>query len=213
MNKARRKQLDKALLILADAATKTAEARAAIVSVRDDEQEAYDNMSEGAQEGDNGQAIQSAITALDEAIDELDTINLARVNSKLEECEVDGTDLPEATLSPDETDARREARLPQWVKDRIAKLEKNLSETEERSRNMFAEPTGKPKEFINDDYDSPIRGHVLPVERILIPGANLRIEVSSRDGLLEITYGGLGFGRLKVIPNASNSLFVGVDER
>jgi hypothetical protein len=210
MNKARRKQLDKALLILAEAAAKTAEARAAIVAVKDDEQEAYDNLSEGAQDGDNGQAMQSALSAMEEAVDTLDAIDLAAVQKNLDECEIDGTDLPDAKLTAEEADARREARLPDWAKERIARLEKSLADAQDSNSNMFAEATGAVTEFVIDDYETPLRGRVLPASRIAIPALELRVEVNKRDGTLEISRS--GFGRLKVIPHASNTLYIGLDD-
>lgn len=41
--------------------------------VRDEEQEYYDNMPENMQQGDKGQNAESAVSALDEAMENLDS--------------------------------------------------------------------------------------------------------------------------------------------
>lgn len=43
-------------------------------TIRDEEQEAYDNLPESLQGGDRGEAIQEAITALDSAWDAADEL-------------------------------------------------------------------------------------------------------------------------------------------
>lgn len=209
MNKARRKQLDAALQTLAEAAAKMAEARAAIAVVRDDEQEVFDNMSEGAQQGENGEAVQACVTAMEEALDDLDAVNLAEIATKLAACEVE-SDLPAATLSEAQAETRRQARLPDWAKTRIGRLETELAQTQDAARNMFAEADPDKKQFIIDDYDSPTRGRALPAQRIVVPSVGLRIEISRRGKLLEITKD--GFGLLKVLPQAANSIMVGVED-
>lgn len=45
---------------------------AEIETIRDDEQEKFDNMPEGLQQGDTGQRIDQAITALTDAFDSVD---------------------------------------------------------------------------------------------------------------------------------------------
>lgn len=66
MNKERRKQLDKAIAMLD-------EAKSIIESVRDEEQDAFDNMPESLQAGERGEKMESAISLMDEVIDEIDS--------------------------------------------------------------------------------------------------------------------------------------------
>lgn len=60
MNQERRTKIDKALALMADA-------KAIIEEVLDEEQEAYDNMPEGLQASERGEAMQEAITNLEDA--------------------------------------------------------------------------------------------------------------------------------------------------
>lgn len=62
MNKARRKQVDELQSSLQELLT-TAE------SLRDEEQEEFDNLLEGLQQSERGQAIESNASALDEVVD------------------------------------------------------------------------------------------------------------------------------------------------
>lgn len=64
MNNARRKKIEEAKVFLQQAVN-------LLEGVRDQEQEAYDNMPESFQEGDKGDAAQTAINALESALDDL----------------------------------------------------------------------------------------------------------------------------------------------
>jgi hypothetical protein len=61
MNKARRKQIEKAIAILGEAAS--------------DEQLAFDNMPEGIQDGERGQAMTDNVYAIEAAVAELAEID------------------------------------------------------------------------------------------------------------------------------------------
>lgn len=61
MNKTRRAEIEAAIAMIAAG-------REALEACRDAEQEYYDNMPESFQNGEKGDAAQSAIDALDEAI-------------------------------------------------------------------------------------------------------------------------------------------------
>lgn len=67
MNKARRKELERALELLE-------EAKAIIEQCHEEEQEGFDNLSEGLQQSENGQKIEAAADNLLCALDEFDTI-------------------------------------------------------------------------------------------------------------------------------------------
>ena len=56
-------------------------------SIRDEEQEYFDNMPEGLQQSERGQNAEAAASALDEAVDSINEINeqLQEAISKLEE--------------------------------------------------------------------------------------------------------------------------------
>lgn len=60
MNKERRRRIDEAL-------TQLRVLHGEIEAIRDEEQEAFDNLSEGLQQSERGQAIEEAAGQLDEA--------------------------------------------------------------------------------------------------------------------------------------------------
>lgn len=64
MNNARRKEIDKLT-------AQIEEIKEAIEALRDEEQEAFDNMPESLQYGERGEKMQSAIDALEYAADDL----------------------------------------------------------------------------------------------------------------------------------------------
>lgn len=72
MNNARRKQLKDAIGLLEKAHENIEDARIIIESVRDEEQDAYDNLPESLQEGEKGEAINECIDQLDEVFYEVD---------------------------------------------------------------------------------------------------------------------------------------------
>lgn len=67
MNANRRKQL-------ADAIAKIEEARTLIEIVRDEEQDAFENMPEGIQSSERGEKMETAISRMEDSLSELDCI-------------------------------------------------------------------------------------------------------------------------------------------
>jgi hypothetical protein len=68
MNAARRKDLERARILLADA-------KAILEQARDEEQDAFDAMPESIQQGPRGDKGQAAVDALDEAVNACDEID------------------------------------------------------------------------------------------------------------------------------------------
>lgn len=66
MNAERRKQITEAVGKLQDAMS-------IIESVKDDEQDAYDNMPEGLQQGEKGEQASNALDSLDNALSEMES--------------------------------------------------------------------------------------------------------------------------------------------
>ena len=73
MNKERRKQLADARDLIDKAEGLLSEAKEMLEWAKADEQEYYDNMPESLQGGDKGQAAEAAVSALDDAVNELDS--------------------------------------------------------------------------------------------------------------------------------------------
>lgn len=69
MNKARRKRLAELVELLEDI-------KAELGYVRDDEQEAFDNPPESIQMSERGEAMETAISTMDDQVDAIDTIIL-----------------------------------------------------------------------------------------------------------------------------------------
>lgn len=81
MNKDRRKQIDAAMAAIEKvkdqfeaALAELADAKEAIDGIKDEEQEAYDNLPESLQDGEKGQQMQYAVEKLEEAVNELEEL-------------------------------------------------------------------------------------------------------------------------------------------
>lgn len=72
MNKARRKEIARAIELIEAA-------RDILESVKDDEQEAFDNMPESLQASERGEAMEGYIYTLEEAVEALDTDELQEI--------------------------------------------------------------------------------------------------------------------------------------
>lgn len=59
--------------------------KSSVEEIRDEEQEAFDNMPESLQEGERGQAMSTAIEALEEVVSALDEFSTDDLIAKLEE--------------------------------------------------------------------------------------------------------------------------------
>ena len=69
MNKARRKDLTRVIALIE-------EARGILETVKDEEQEALDNMPEGLQQSERGETMEQYICTMEEMLDALDTNEL-----------------------------------------------------------------------------------------------------------------------------------------
>lgn len=87
MNNGRRKALSKLHAMIEEIKGKLEDANSEIETLKDEEQDYYDNMPESLQGGEKGEKAQSAIDALEEVNNSLDDIvgNLDDVLSKIDE--------------------------------------------------------------------------------------------------------------------------------
>lgn len=76
MNATRRKQITEAQGLYDEGKAKLEECSAALQEVMDEEQEAFDNLSESLQGGERGETMQSCIDALQAGIDSLDELDV-----------------------------------------------------------------------------------------------------------------------------------------
>jgi cytochrome c556 len=91
MNKDRRKRLNDAHQQLDEIKTafeellgKADDVKAAIEAIRDEEQEAFDNMSAGKQEGETGQAMEAVVEDLNSVIEFIETLSDVGFDEPLE---------------------------------------------------------------------------------------------------------------------------------
>lgn len=85
MNAQRRKALAELMDRISKLESDRDEIKDALETLRDEEQESFDNMPEGLQQGDRGQAMEEAIGALDDAISNLEDFNADDINSSIDE--------------------------------------------------------------------------------------------------------------------------------
>lgn len=88
MNKDQRKRLDEALKLLDEANELIGQAQGIVEEIAGDERDKFDNMPEGLQAGERGQAIEAAADALVEAVSGFDDLGLddiiANINTAME---------------------------------------------------------------------------------------------------------------------------------
>lgn len=88
MNKARRKELAQIVAKLEELDALREEIRERIASVLDDEQDAFDNLPENLQDGENGQQMQECIDTMENVTGELDLIDIEDLADQLRDiCE------------------------------------------------------------------------------------------------------------------------------
>ena len=205
MNKTRRARLERALASVQGAVKAMREAREAISGVRDDEQEALDNLSDAQRDGDLGDAMQGAVSGLDEALDLIDALDTKSIASALEQsCDVSGDGGESGTITAEQAAERRHARLPQWAKDELARSAAGQKAAEAKMLAMFSDPTGDEGEMVVGDYNSPLEGKVLPFKTVLIPAYGLRVSVMKQRGGLSID----GDRQVSIHPQVSNSVVI-----
>lgn len=207
MNRTRRTALAKALPLIVQAQALLAEARAIVAGVRDEEDDVYQGMSEGQQNGDLGESMQAAITDMDEAVDGIDGLDLKDVAEAIGRAADQTADVAGATLGEEEVLRRRMARLPSWAKDELSRAERRAQDADARLRDVFGDVDEKRKDqIVIDDYSSPIRGKVIPSTQIVLPAYNIRIQADRSGRGVEIQ--ALDMGVINVIPQASNTVIV-----
>jgi hypothetical protein len=85
MNKARRKQIDKAIAILTEISPKWDEVREICQLEGEGERGYYDGMADNLKGGEKGERADNAATQLEEVHNEIDSCDLADLITKLEE--------------------------------------------------------------------------------------------------------------------------------
>lgn len=210
MNKQRRAALAKALPLIEQAQALLTQAAEIAQGVRDDEQEVYDNLSEGQQTGETGDAMQTAISSMEEAIDGIACLELKAIADAVSEAADMGAEVKAATLTEADAEKRRMARLPDWAKRRIAEAERLTAEADARLASSFGDPDpGDVTEIVIDDYLSPHRGRSLPCRQVMFPGLGVRVMVNKRGDKPMLEIQAVSIGMLNILPQASNTILIG----
>lgn len=84
MNNSRRKDIAEIVAKLADLEALKSEIQGMVESVRDEEQEYYDNMPEGLQQSDRGYRAEEAASQLDNVYNMFDDLDIDSMTSDLE---------------------------------------------------------------------------------------------------------------------------------
>ena len=85
MNKSQRKEIDKIILELETLREQMDDIKSRIETLKDEEQEKFDNLTEALQQNEKGQAIEAATNALETAFDAIDGFDFDDITSSLEE--------------------------------------------------------------------------------------------------------------------------------
>lgn len=86
MNKDRRARLQRAIDLLSEVQENYAEALRLVSECADEEQEAYDNLTEGLQAAERGERMQEVAGELQSVQGELENIDIESLVSQLEGC-------------------------------------------------------------------------------------------------------------------------------
>lgn len=205
MNKTRRVRLERAFVAVQAAVASLRDAREMISGVRDDEQEALDNLSDGQRDGEMGDVMQTAVSGLDEVLDLIDAMDTKAIASNLQQtCDASVEDGEAGAITAEQAAERRHARLPQWVKDELARAAAGQKSAEAKMAAMFGEPTGAEGEMVVGDYNSPFEGRLLPFKTVLIPAYGLRVSASKQRGGVVVD----GDRQVSIHPQVSNSVVI-----
>ena len=213
MNKDRRKQLAAVLPLLKDISDRIEKAAALVEAVHDEEEEVYENLSEGRQNGELGEAMQNAISEMSNGLDMLRSLEIKEISNILAEiAEAAEEEIPAAKVSEEELEARRMARLPQWVKDRLAVAEANVENANQELANAFGEADENDlTQILADDFVTPLKGKVIPAKQIIFNGYGIRISAEQNGSGINVTT--VGFGTLMVLPRAGNTILIRAESR
>ena len=83
MNKARRKELAQIVAKLEELEALHLEIKEELEAVRDEEQEALDNLPESLQESERGEQMQEYIDAMESALDDLEQLDIEEIRDLL----------------------------------------------------------------------------------------------------------------------------------
>lgn len=84
MNKTRRGEIAAAVQRLTELAAEISDLRDTVETIRDEEQEYFDNMPESIQSGERGQNAEAAISELDDALSALEDFDSDTIVTSLE---------------------------------------------------------------------------------------------------------------------------------
>lgn len=199
-----RRTLNAALASMDEIRDRVSSLRSIVSAIRDEDQSRYDDMSERRRDGDAGEALQSDISMLEEALEAIDGLDLKQVADKLvHAADADVPDISEAALGQKEIERRRWKRLAPWAQKTITDLRADLGKAVARAADMFAEPKGVHGELAIHDYGD-LHGRILPTRTIMVPELAIQISIDKHGRGLMIR----GDRSIIVMPEASNTVHI-----
>lgn len=202
MNKTDRRTLTTAMASIKEIQDSLATLRGVVSAIRDEDQSKYDDMSDARRDGDAGEQLFSDVSALEEALEAIDAVDLKEVAEKIAAAaDADVPEVSEAALTARQVELRRWKRLAPWAQKTITTLRGELKASEDKASNMFAEETGKRGELAIHDYGK-LHGRILPTTTIMVPELKIQISVDKHGRGLMIR----GDMSIMVLPDASNTV-------
>jgi len=204
MNKNDRRTMSTALASIGEIQERLQALRSTVAAIRDEDQSRYDDMSDQRRDGDAGEALQSDISMLEEAIEAIDGLDLKDVADKIAHAaDADAPEISEATLSAKEIERRRWKRLAPWARTAITDLRSELAKAVARAADMFPETKGARGEIAIHDYGD-LHGRILPTRTVMIPELGIQLSVDKHGRGLVIR----GERSIMVMPEASNTVHI-----
>lgn len=178
MNRQRKKDVTRATEMVKQAHELMIQAAAIAEGVLDDEQEIFDNLSEGAQNNDSGEERQSGINALQDFIESIKGIDTEQMlNDLSQQADLSSETGIEASMTEDQIMERREARLPQWAKQKIDQVIKQRDDAVSQASSLFDDPVpGDPCFTIADS--GALADKRIPSRRIDVSELGISIYIS-----------------------------------
>lgn len=179
--------------------------------VKGEEEDMFNERSEGWQQGEKGEESQAVITALDTAIDAIQSLDLAEAFGELAQTLDRDFDVPEPKLSKQAQQDRLDERLPKRVKDLLSRHNERAAAAEQKARDMFVPWTEDSERPMFDMImGGPLKGMEVPADRVKFPQCGITVSYCKHMKSIEIKGDGFS-GGVTIRANASNVMYANVE--
>lgn len=184
------------------------EAKAIVQSARDDEDASFEAMPERLKNSDRGEVSQTALAALDEALEGFEALDLKAIVVALGEASDrrPAMEPAEAKLTRDDVEQRRYERLPRWAKLRMEALKAAAEASKQETAAAFGErKEGSTRPVVLDYMGGSLDGRELPCDRVEWPEVGVRAYIEKGRGGVTLH---AKDGRLVVWSQCANEVIV-----